>query len=584
MEGGPRPAPCCVAFVGLRDTMSHVPTIDAPAPRTRPWISVACALWLLLAGGSAADEPAPATPAGNESGPAAPAPNAAPAGVDLAGEQERLTEQFERFETLLLRLAEVNGPTDPRRASLLRKAVARSKDKLLHSQFARLVELLEKQQTGLALGQQQALVKELEQLLEVLLSEDHQRQAQAERERLAAYLKEINRLIQEQQALQVQTERAVQAEETAQRQGKLGDKTGALAEKMQRENPQAEAPVPADAKQPSQDDRTADPADTPTDNQPADNKPMGDQPKPNASKRGEDQPGEDTPAENPPGDEQRQPPADAQRPAAGEAPVRAAQQRMQQAQAQLQKTQRAEAVEEQEAALRELRSAKAELEKALRQMREEELERMLVQLEERLRQMLKIQKEIEAGTLRLASIPQADRQRGDELDSGRLGRRQGLLAIEAEKARLVLEEDGTSVAFVEVLSQVHDDMQQASDRLATFDVGELTQGIERDIVTALEEMLAALEKAQQERQDKQDQPQQGQPQEEKPPRLVDRLAELKLIRSLQFRVNRRTEEISKLIGGPRTDRPELLQALRELAAREERIYHSTRELALETGP
>lgn len=545
----------------------------------RPWAWALCILAATAASAARGDEPS--APAGAPAAQPAAAPAGETAGPDLVGEQTRLSEQFERFETLLLRLAEVTAPTDPRRAALLRKAVARSKDKLIGSQFSRLVELLEKQQTGLALGQQQSLVKELEQLLEVLLSEDHERQAQAERERLAAYLKEINRLIQDQQALQVQTERSAPKDETASRQGKLADKTGNLAEKIASECPQ-NSPHPEADGESKPDDKSL-PDDSPEKN--ADKKTDGPDGKPEPDDRSSD------PAKSPRSDA-KQPelkPSDApqqaspSQPAAGAAPLHAAQQRMQKAQARLQQAQQHEATDEQEAALRELRAAKAELEKALRQLREQELERMLVQLEERLRQMLKIEREIEAGTVRLAGIAAADRQRGDELDSGRLGRRQGLLAIEAEKARLLLEEDGTSVAFVESLSQVHDDMQQVADRLARFDVGDLTQGIERDIIASLEEMLAAVEKSQQERQDQRDQNFPPGQQEEQPPRLVDRLAELKLIRSLQFRVNRRTQEIAKLIDGSQTDKPELRQALRELAAREQRIFHSTRELALETG-
>lgn len=563
--------------------MSQVTLVFTRHAGARHW---ACALCILLATAASAargyESPAPVdTPTAEPPATGAAAPAGETAGPDLVGEQTRLSEHFERFETLLLRLAEVTAPTDPRRAALLRKAVARSKDKLIGLQFSRLVELLEKQQTGLALGQQQSLVKELEQLLGVLLSEDHERQAQAERERLAAYLKEINRLIQDQQALQVQTERSAPKDETASRQGKLADKTGKLAEKIASECPQNSPSSEADGESKPADEPSPDKSPEKNSEKKAD----GPEDKPEPDDRSSD------PAESPPSaakqPESKQSDAPQQaspaQPAAGAAPLQAARQRMQKAQARLQQAQQREATEEQEAALRELRAAKAELEKALRQLREQELEQMLVQLEERLRQMLKIEREIETVTVRLADIAVADRQRGDELDSGRLGRRQGLLAIEAEKARLLLEEDGTSVAFVESLSQVHDDMQQVADRLARFDVGDLTQGIERDIIASLEEMLAAVEKSQQERQDQRDQNAPPGQQEEQPPRLVDRLAELKLIRSLQFRVNRRTQEIAKLIDGSQTDKPELRQALRELAAREQRIFHSTRELALETG-
>lgn len=558
-------------------------------------VACSCAIGLIAMPGRArCDDPSLAAPAEQPTSALdaakAPAEGGAADGDGLSGQQARVAQQFGKFETLLLRLAEVTGPSDPRRAALLRRAVAASKEKLVQAQLDRLVELLEQDQAGLALGQQQGLVQDLQAILDVLLSEDHERQAQSERERLAAYLKEVNRLIQEQQALAVQTERAAPTDDAAARQSKLADKTGALAEKMQRESPRSpdqphagdeprlESPAEAPDEKPSESpdagapDRESDPQ------QPSGERKSAGAQRPADSQQSTDPQQPSSPQQSSAESQASPPPAQT-----GEAPLRAAQQRMQAAEAKLRQAQRDQAQEEQAEALRELRAAKAELEKVLRQLREQELERTLVQLEERLRQLLKTEREIQTGTQRLDAIAAADRQRGDELDSGRLGRKQSLLAAEAEKARLLLEEDGTSVAFVELLQQVRDDMRQVADRLGRFDTGSLTQSIEQDIVEALEEMLAALEKAQQDQQDRRDQPQAPQQSDDQPQRLIDRLAELKLIRSLQWRVNRRTEEINKLVAGPRPDRPELLAALRELAEREQRIFHSTRELALETG-
>ena len=69
-------------------------------------------------------------------------------------------------------------------------------------------------------------------------------------------------------------------------------------------------------------------------------------------------------------------------------------------------------------------------------------------------------------------------------------------------------------------------------------------------------------------------------QQQDPP-LVDVLAELKMIRALQMRVNTRTERYSKLIDGEQAERPELIEALRELAERELRIHEVTRDLEME---
>lgn len=62
--------------------------------------------------------------------------------------------------------------------------------------------------------------------------------------------------------------------------------------------------------------------------------------------------------------------------------------------------------------------------------------------------------------------------------------------------------------------------------------------------------------------------------------LVDAIAELKMIRALQMRVNTRTERYSKMIEGEQAERPELLKSLERLAERQERIFRVTRDLHL----
>jgi Mg2+ and Co2+ transporter CorA len=157
------------------------------------------------------------------------------------------------------------------------------------------------------------------------------------------------------------------------------------------------------------------------------------------------------------------------------------------------------------------------------------------------------------------------------------------LVLEADKALSVLREDGTAVAMPEAVLEVRQDMETVALRLSQIQTDELTQGIEQDIIAALEEMIEALEKAQdeleQKKNDQQQQPgQQGEPEE---PPLVDQLAELKMIRSLQMRINRRTQTYSRLVDGEQTSRPELLDALQQLAERQERLERSTRDIATE---
>jgi len=258
--------------------------------------------------------------------------------------------------------------------------------------------------------------------------------------------------------------------------------------------------------------------------------------------------------------------------------LEAAQKRMQQAKDRLDKALRKEAIEEQEAALRELEKAKAELESILRQLREEEIKRMLGALEARFRKMLDLQLAIYEDTLRLDNVPREKWRRDEEIQSGRLSSRESELILDADKTLAVLSDDGTAVALPEAITQMREDMRQVATRLARNKVAEITQAIEEDIITALEEIIEALEKAQQDLEEQQQQPpQQGQPSD---PPLVDRLAELKMIRALQMRVNRRTARFSRMIDSEGAATSELLEALEELDDREHRIYRVTRDIVV----
>ena len=133
------------------------------------------------------------------------------------------------------------------------------------------------------------------------------------------------------------------------------------------------------------------------------------------------------------------------------------------------------------------------------------------------------------------------------------------------------------------LEQVQEDAGQAAGRLARGDVGGTTRGILQDLVASLEEMLAALEKAQREQQARQQQKQGnqgGRPADPGEQPLVEKLAELKMIRSLQMRVNTRTKRFSKLLadGMEQAEEPELLDALERLAQRQRKIERAAHDI------
>lgn len=556
----------------------------------------------------------------------------------LKEQQAQVVARYKRFEEVLLRMAEVTASDDPQRAALLRQAVARSKKQLIALQFERLMQAMDGERFAVAVNTQNDVTRDLKGLLELLLNEDRSKRLASEQERVREYLKQLNKLIKEQQGVEAQTRRGQQdAEQLADRQDKLADNTGKLGEQVKRDADEARREVGDDAEaedeandgeaseaneSKSKDSDTkgsGDPRETAEsdasdadaksngesgesqagdqksgdkqsddaqsekqqDGQPSDSKSSDGQPSDGKPSDQSQQQGQQSGESGESGEQQDQDPNEQQdRPTDSvQQRLKAAQQRMQQATERLKQAQRNEAADEQRKALEELEQAKAELEKILRQLREEELARVLAMLEARFRKMLAAQKEVYSATTRLAALPDDQRGRSVEIESGRLGRQESQIALEADKALTLLREDGSAVAMPEAVMQLRDDMQQVSQRLNEFKLDGLTVGLEEDIIAGLEDILAALEKAKKdlEQQQQQSPPPSGEPQE---PPLVDALAELKMIRALQMRVNRRTQTYSELIDGEQAVQADLLAALEELAQRQERIFRATKDIAI----
>jgi len=601
-----------------------------------------------------AAESKPATdskPAANDKAAPASATKAAPATKEeLSHEQQQIAEKYRRFEEVILRMAELTAGTDPKRAALLRRAAAQSKEHLVGLQLEKLSEVIRKGPLGTAVRQQTDVEQELDGLLQLLLTEQRQDRVKEERERLKQQIRKIKELINRQTEIKGQTEGDADAKQLSPNQQRLADEAAKLAQEMKAgqnkpgENKPAGDAKPADGKPSDGDAKNGEPKEG--DSKSGDKSKQGDKPKDDTKsgekkaddksadkKPGDEKLKDDKPAEGKPGDKptdakngERSDPKDAGKPSEGkpsegksgekkspsgkpqegqpgegdpsegdqkqsesqedsQSPgqkrVATAQQKMEQAKKKLDDAKKDGAKADQEEAIRELEKAKAELEAILRQLREEELARTLAQLEQRFREMLAMQHEVYEGTQRLDKVPADKRTSGDEVESGRLSRKESLILAEAEKALALLRDEGTAVAFPEAVEMIRDDMQNVVGLLARFKVDSVTLGVEEDIIAALEEMIAALQKAQQQQQQRQQQQQQqgGQPSE---PPLVDQLAELKMIRALQMRVNTRTKRYQKLVDGPegQADKPELLDAIKDLAEREQRIYHTTRDIVV----
>jgi hypothetical protein len=150
------------------------------------------------------------------------------AGVDLSVDQARVADRFERLETVLARLAELTAGTDPRRARLLREAIAKSRDQALNERFETIVSLLEDERLSAAANRQTELQAELDELLTLLLKADRDRELESQHRRIKKYLQEVGRLIRLEKGLRARTEGGDDTKRLAKDQGQVAEQTGEL--------------------------------------------------------------------------------------------------------------------------------------------------------------------------------------------------------------------------------------------------------------------------------------------------------------------------------------------------------------------
>ncbi len=223
----------------------------------------------------------------------------------------------------------------------------------------------------------------------------------------------------------------------------------------------------------------------------------------------------------------------------GQQSVQRAQQAMQNASGDLGQQEAQKAARQQKKAEEELAKALREIEERLDQLREETREEKLARLESRFREMLMRQQMATLVTMELD-----DKKR----HLGKLGRRDllAMLRLSSEEWEIselgqqaydLLLEDGSSIVFPEIVQQVREDLGRAGQLLEAEQTGPLTQLVQREIEASIEEMLEALKKSRQEA---------GggggggggggnQP-------LLQKSAELKMLRAAQLRVNRLTRQ------------------------------------------
>ncbi|QDU01384.1 hypothetical protein V6x_10640 [Gimesia chilikensis] len=542
---------------------------------------------------------------------------------DLSDKQEAISQQFKRFESTLHDLGEYMKKTDPARADLLFRAFGQSKQNQMTVEMQRVLQMLQDGQLGEAVERQENLLQNMQALLALLQSEDRMSEVEKEKERLQNLLKDVNRLIGQERDVRAATERGGNPADLQDKQQKTADNAKKLEAKIdqqdaeknkdsqQSENKNDQEQKDSDQK-PSGEQKESDSKEGKPEsksdqksNQSQDSKSQNKSPQQGKSDQNQkSSPQEKSPQQGQQSQQQQQqqsqqqqsqeqqqsqqgqqkqsPQSESQQQqqkTPGREELEKARQEMEKAIEELKKQQKENASKHQDEAIRKLTEAKEKLEEMLRQLREEERELKLAAMEARLQKILAQQKRVYAGTLSIDQVPEQERNSRHTARAVQLSREQTMIGTEVDKAILMIKDEGSSVAFGEALTEVREDVQSVSYRLNQTKVGTLTQEIEQDIISTLEEMIEALQKEMEKSEDEKKQQQQQQQGAPKDKSLVDMLAEVKMLRSMQLRVNNRTRRIEKLAQEKDANRADLLEQLQSLADRQTRIQNATYILA-----
>ena len=528
-----------------------------------------------------------------------------PTAKQIITRQQQLAERYKLLESKLFALHEYERDINPMRSNLLRRAYLQSQEKMTGLQLDQIVRLLNDQNLRDAEDRQELVIEELESLLQLLESEDRGQRVRDDIRRYQEYLKEVERLQRMQRGIRAQTESGGNGQRLANSQENTANRTERLAREIRRNEESQDVDSADDTgKNEGSESDTANPGDNPPSNQQKngespdeDREPGSDSQQPGDSKDGEksndNRPagaGSEGSSGTPSGDASDEPQETTEGQAEGGQagnPVRqrleAAERRMRNARQKLEQAKRADSIDEMRAAEKEISLAKQELEEILRQLREEEVERVLAMLEGRFRNMLEREIRVYESTRKLEQRSPAERNADFEIRAGKLAKEQNAIATEASRALMLLKEDGSSVAFPETVQQMRDDMIQVGQRLSSAKVGRITLEIEEDIIDTLDYLIEALVKTQQ---DMEAMKQSGPPSEGGMPGdmpLVDQLAEIKMMRGLQERIYKRHQRYSRLLADPddevgETDDPDLRRALLRLSERQKQLTEIAREI------
>ena len=539
-------------------------------------------------------------------------PGATPVAGESVGTQARLQREFLEFKLALKlleqRLEKSGKPEDKLRAASITSALKMIEEKSTDAKFENILQDLRKQELFKSTDKLQGLVDRNKDLAEDLarlieaLNRDPEAELRRQREEAKKILERIKDVIGKQERVRGSTEQGrMGKEELEKAQARVTKETKDLKNLIEGKDGKGKDGDPKDGKDKDGKGKDGDPKDGKSkDGKGKDGDPKDGKGKDGKGKDGDPMDGMGKDGKG--GDES----ADA-----GKQPLPPekdnARKRIQEgielqeeSEKKIAKEDRKAASNKQGDAIDKLKEAQKKLEDLLRQLREEEIDRVLVQLQARCIEILRLQTEVRGGTVEVQTSVNArpDRRadRADEQRALELHDREDQIVRKAGDALKLIEAEGSAVAFAEIFRQVRDDMTNVRDRLKLADVGEETVKIEEDIIATLKEMIESLKKAQQDNKNRKP-PEPGQPGQQSPAqqdqRLIDQISELKTIRSMQIQINKRTESHGKKFEGeqapdisqlkdPRAkaQAEQVLKEIRELSKRQDKIGKVTRDISL----
>ena len=531
---------------------------------------------------------------------------------DAATTQDRLRREFEELKQSLLRLKqrlEISPrPEDKARALAIDAALAMVAKQGTDGKFTTLVKSL--RQTDAfsnldtmqqVMNRNQELREDLRKLIEILAKDNREDQLRKEKEDALKTLEKLREIIGKQERVKANTDLGKAAkEDLAKAQKKISDQTKELAgSKESKSGKDAKDGKDKDGNDKDGKDKDGKDKDgKDKDGKDKDGKDKDGKDKDGKAKdgkSGESKPGQGNPDEDKKSEES--PPPESGEQAQAKKQIKEATKDQDKAEDKIKKGDNPGASQDQQQALDKLKQAQKKLEDLLQQLREEELKQMLAKLQARCEKLLNMQIAVKTSTEELdkaiAALSTKKPGRAEDQRGLELGDAEDAIVREATAAITLIEQEGSAIAFAEVFGQVRTDMILVSGKLKKTEVGEITQGVETEIIDTLKEMIGALKKARQDQKPKPKPSEAGKEGESNPnndQRLLDQIAELKMVRSMQARLNQRTvvygkqlngEQPSNATGSKERDRIESLRKdLFDLGQRQVKITKVTRDMAL----